>query len=125
MSKAPRKTEISGILGVFDKTGCISLLGCSYEVETKLAGSQIQVRFDPHDLTLIQVWKDSVRFQDAKPLKLRDPRQKTKKTEQQTEQKPPKTGLNYVELLAEEQNRQIREAQAAKLSLAMKEVKQP
>ncbi|MEB3104058.1 DDE-type integrase/transposase/recombinase [Ferviditalea candida] len=108
-----------------DKTGCISLLGCTYEVETKLAGLQIQVRFDPHDLALIQVWNDGVRFQDARPLKLRDPRQKTKKTEPETIQKPPKTGLNYVELLAEEQNRQIREAQAAELSLALKEVKRP
>jgi len=108
-----------------DKTGCISLLGCTYEVETKLAGLQIQVRFDPHDLAMIQIWKDGVRYEDARPLKLRDPRHKTKKAEPEAAQKPPKTGLNYVELLAEEQNRQIRETQAAQLSLAMKEVKQP
>ncbi len=38
---------------------------------------------------------------------------------------PPKTGLNYVELLVEEQKRQHRETQGAALSLAMKEVKQP
>jgi hypothetical protein len=34
----------------------------------------------------------------------------------------PKTGLNYVELLVEEQKRQSREAQAGVLSQAMKEV---
>jgi len=108
-----------------DKTGCISLLGCTYEVETRLAGSQIQVRFDPHDLTLIQVWKNGVRFEDARPLRLRDPRQKRKKPEPEVTEKAPKTGLNYVELLAEEQNRQMRQAQAAELSLALKEVKRP
>lgn len=106
-----------------DKTGCISLLGSTYEVETKLAGSPVQVRFDPHDLTLIQVWKDGVRFEDAKQLKLRDPKQRTKDTEPEANTKPPRTGLNYVELIAEEQNRQLREAQATELSLALKEVK--
>ncbi len=109
-----------------DKTGCISLLGQTFEVETKLAGSQVQVRFDPHDLSLIQVWKDEVRYEDAKPLKLRDPKQKPKKSEMETANPvPPKTGLNYVELLVEEQKRQHRETQGAALSLAMKEVKQP
>lgn len=108
-----------------DKTGCISLLGFTYEVQTKLAGSQIQVRFDPHDLTLIQVWKDGVQFEDAKPLKLRDPKERTKKTEPAPKEQPPKTGLNYVELLVQEQKRQIREAQAAELTLALKEVNHP
>jgi putative transposase len=108
-----------------DKTGCMSLLGCTYEVETKFAGSQIQVRFDPHDLSMIQVWKDGVRFEDAKPLLLRDPRKKMKKVEVEIAEKPSPTGLNYVELLAEEQHRQIREAQAAELTLALKEVKRP
>ncbi|MFC5449157.1 DDE-type integrase/transposase/recombinase [Paenibacillus aestuarii] len=109
-----------------DKTGCISLLGQTFEVETKLAGSQVQVRFDPHDLSLIQVWKDGVRYEDGKPLKLRDPKQKPKKSETEAGNPlPPKTGLNYVELLVEEQKRQHREAQGAVLSLAMKEVSRP
>ena len=94
-----------------------------YEVETSLAGSQVQVRFDPHDLTLIQVWRDGVRFKDAKPLKLRDPKQRKKEIVPEAEVQLPKTGLNYVELIAEEHNRQIREAQASELSLALKEVR--
>lgn len=106
-----------------DKTGCVSLLGSMYEVETSLAGSQVQVRFDPHDLTLIQVWRDGVRFKDAKPLKLRDPKQRKKEIVPEAEVQLPKTGLNYVELIAEEHNRQIREAQASELSLALKEVR--
>ncbi len=48
-----------------DKTGCISLLGHSYEVETVLAGQHVQVRFDPYDLSEIQVWKDGTRYENA------------------------------------------------------------
>jgi transposase InsO family protein len=105
-----------------DKTGCISLLGTTFEVQTKLAGSKIQVRFDPHDLSVIQVWKDGQRYEDAKPMKLRDPKNRPKQDEPKAVMQPPKTGLNYVELLVEEQKRQIREAQGAALSQAMKEV---
>ncbi|WP_164821813.1 DDE-type integrase/transposase/recombinase [Paenibacillus koleovorans] len=104
-----------------DKTGCISLLGQPFEVETKLARTSVQVRFDPHDLSLIQVWSDGIRCEDAKPLKLRDPKRNTKKPEtERAAPPPPQTGLNYVELLVEEQRRQHREAQGAALSLAMK-----
>ncbi|MDQ0114113.1 DDE-type integrase/transposase/recombinase [Paenibacillus harenae] len=109
-----------------DKTGCISLFGQTFEVETKLSGSPVQVRFDPYDLGLIQVWKDGTRYEDAKPLKLRDPKQKPKKSDaEMTQTASPQTGLNYVELLIEEQKRQHREAQSAALSLAMKEVDRP
>lgn len=105
-----------------DKTGCISLLGTIFEVQTELAGSKIQVRFDPHDLSVIQVWKDGQRYEDAKPMKLRDPKNRPKQDEPKAVMQPPKTGLNYVELLVEEQKRQTREAQGAALSRAMKEV---
>lgn len=108
-----------------DKTGCISLLGGTFEVQTKLSGSKIQVRFDPHDLSLIQVWKDGERFEDAKPMKLRDPKNRAKQDDPKPVEQPPKTGLNYVELLVEEQKRQIREAQAAELTLVLKEVNHP
>ncbi|WP_080833097.1 DDE-type integrase/transposase/recombinase [Cohnella massiliensis] len=105
-----------------DKTGCISLLGTIFEVQTELAGSKIQARFDPHDLSVIQVWKDGQRYEDAKPMKPRDPKTRPKQDEPKAVMQPPKTGLNYVELLVEEQKRQTREAQGAALSRAMKEV---
>jgi len=105
-----------------DKTGCISLLGSTYEVESNLAGSSVQVRFDPHDLELIQIWQDGKRCKDAKPLKLRDPRKRPQKDEPEMADKPPRTGLNYVELLAKEHHRQIRDAQNTELTLALEEV---
>lgn len=92
-----------------DKTGCISLLGQKFEVESRLAGATVQVRFDPHDLALIQVWKDEKRYEDAVPLKLRDPEQREFPKEEAEAPKAPRTGLNYVELLHAEHRRQQRE----------------
>lgn len=104
-----------------DKTGCISLLGQTFEVQTKLAGSQVQVRFDPHDLNEIQVWKDGKQYENARVLKLRDPKQKPKKAEQSPAPEPEvKTGLNYVELLMEEQRRQERESQRTAFTSLLK-----
>lgn len=91
-----------------DKTGCLSLLGQIYEVETILSGYPVQVRYDPYDLSEVQVWKDGQPYKNARVLKLRDPKRKTPKEEGQAS--PPMTqptGLNYVELLYEEQRRQL------------------
>jgi putative transposase len=105
-----------------DKTGCISLWGQPFEVETKLSGQQVHVRFDPYDLSQIQVWKDGMRYENACVLQLRDPKQTRSKPQPQTD-KPvtPPTGLNYVELLVEEHHRQIRETQGTRLQDALKE----
>jgi transposase InsO family protein len=51
-----------------DKTGCVSLLGTVYEVEPRLAGETVELRFDPYELSIIQVWKDGVRQKDARML---------------------------------------------------------
>src|SRR5690606_14602152 len=82
-----------------------SLLGHMYEVETVLAGQQVQVRFDPYDLSEIQVWRDGTRRENARPLKLRDPKHPRAKVPE-TEPEAPSTGLNYVELLYAEHLRQ-------------------
>jgi transposase InsO family protein len=48
-----------------DKTGCVSLHGNTYEVDLDLCGQKVQLRYDPFDLALIQVWHESTRFADA------------------------------------------------------------
>lgn len=53
-----------------DKTGCISLSGNRYEVDSELSGRKVQVRFDPFDLRTIQVWSNGERFSDARTLEL-------------------------------------------------------
>lgn len=48
-----------------DKTGCISLDGNTYEVDLELCGERILLRYDPFDLTCIQVWYADKRWPDA------------------------------------------------------------
>jgi len=54
-----------------DKTACISVQGNTYEVEPILAGQKLVLRFDPFDLSEIQVWWEDKRYANAVPLKLR------------------------------------------------------
>ncbi|MCL6558204.1 MAG: DDE-type integrase/transposase/recombinase [Firmicutes bacterium] len=86
-----------------DKTCCVSLMGMTYEVEPHLAGETVELRFDPYEMSVIQVWKDGVRQKDARMLeKLSFKRAKEKKPEQAAKPEiAPRTGLNYVELVYE------------------------
>lgn len=54
------------------KTAIIELEGNQYDVDSSLRGKRIQIRYNPFDLTTIQVWKDNERFEDAKPAVLRN-----------------------------------------------------
>lgn len=54
-----------------DKTACISVQGNTYEVEPGLARQQVELRYDPFDMSEIQVWLDGKRYANATPLKLR------------------------------------------------------
>src|SRR5690606_14974524 len=106
-----------------DKTGCISLLGQKFEVDSRLAGSTVQLRFDPQDLRLIQVWKDDKRYEDAAPLQLRDPQNREFTKDNREEPKVQKTGLNYAELLHEEHRRQQREAERTAFTTVIQEMR--
>lgn len=54
-----------------DKTGCISLLGNRYEVDGRLRGKRVLLRFNPYDLTQIQVFYRDHAYGLARPLELR------------------------------------------------------
>lgn len=84
-----------------DKTGCISLFGTIYEVESSLMGETIQVRFDSYDLSEIQVWKDGNRHKDGRVMQLRNLQweKRGEDAKPKTEPIPTSTGLNYVELV--------------------------
>ena len=56
-----------------DKTGCVSVFGNTYEVSGDLSGEKVNLRFDPFDLQVIQVWHDGTRYPDAVPLDLTRP----------------------------------------------------
>lgn len=53
-----------------DKASCVSLLGNSYEVESDLSGHKVTLRYDPFDLSVIQVWLGESRKENARPLDL-------------------------------------------------------
>lgn len=91
-----------------DKTNCVSLLGTTYEVEPGLVGEKVQLRFDPYDMSIIQVWKEEKRLKDAivmvqRSMKWEKPKESQKSGSEETIQK---TGLNYIELVYEEYQEQ-------------------
>ena len=54
-----------------DKTACISVQGNTYEVESILAREKLELRYDPFDLSEIQIWLDGKRYANATALKVR------------------------------------------------------
>ena len=51
-----------------DKTGCFSLGGITYEAGAAFARKKIDVRFDPFDLSVVEVWHGGAKRFEAKPL---------------------------------------------------------
>lgn len=91
------------------KTAVIEVEGNRYDVDGALRGYRIQVRYNPFDLSLIQVWKDGVRYADAKAAELRSQRHPKLPVD------GPKPALptpvaSYVERLKQEQETKKREA---------------
>ena len=57
-----------------DKTGCVRLSGNTYEVDSDLARRTIVLRYDPFDLSHLQVWQEERRYADAVPVELNNKR---------------------------------------------------
>ncbi|WP_206919353.1 DDE-type integrase/transposase/recombinase [Alicyclobacillus suci] len=53
-----------------DKAACVSLMGNTYEVDADLARQKVTLRYDPFDLSVIQVWSDDKRWSNANPVDL-------------------------------------------------------
>lgn len=53
-----------------DKTGCVQLMGNVYEVDLELCGQTALLRYDPFDLSRIQVRHDGKRYSDAAVIDL-------------------------------------------------------
>lgn len=92
---------------VVDKTNCVSLMGTTYEIKGVVAGDKVQLRFDPYDMSAVQVWKDGKQIENAKKLELLNferakIKQLTEDTLQPEAETAPKTGLNFVELVYNE-----------------------
>jgi transposase InsO family protein len=51
-----------------DKAGCFSLHGVQYEAGVALIRKKVDVRFDPFDLSVVEVWYGGAKQLEAKPL---------------------------------------------------------
>ena len=51
-----------------DKTGCFSLAGITFEAGLEFIRKKIDARFDPFDLSLVEVWYAGEKKLEAKPL---------------------------------------------------------
>jgi transposase InsO family protein len=89
------------------KTAIIELEGNHYDVDSSLRGKRIQIRYNPFDLTTIQVWKDNERFEDAKPAELRN--QSHSKLPSETESVQTPAGVSsFLEQLKKQQEEEKR-----------------
>ena len=110
------------------KDGCIELQGNRYEVDAHLAGRNLELRFDPFDLSHLEVFLDGISLGNA--VVLHQGREKHIAVERlvtQPSQPPkPKSSLDYLAALRAEYQTQLRQAagplQFTKLSPPQKEV---
>ena len=78
-----------------DATGCISLQGNSYELDLSLVKKSVQLRFNPQDLSRLEVWFEGIQYADALPVNL--PRGRHKALPELAEEVSESTGLNFLE----------------------------
>jgi len=84
-----------------DKAGCVSVVGNQYEVSLELVKRRILLRYDPFDLSCIQVWFKGERYEDATTIDLTRPYHHKVKPDEP--QQPKLEGLSFFQ--AAEQRR--------------------
>ena len=89
-----------------DKTGCVSVFGNIFEVPSHLSSQTVTLRFDPYDLSVMQVWHEGNRLPDARLLDLnRSIHERVKsRSKVEKQEEVPVSGLNFFKL-AEEKRR--------------------
>lgn len=55
-----------------DRTGCFKLNGIEYEAGLEYIGKKVDVRYDPFDMSLVEIWHGGERKKAAPPLKVGD-----------------------------------------------------
>ncbi|MHB1256508.1 MAG: DDE-type integrase/transposase/recombinase [Dethiobacteraceae bacterium] len=76
-----------------DKAGCVSVVGNQYEVSLELVKRRILLRYDPFDLSCIQVWFKGERYEDATTIDLTRPYHHKVKPDEP--QQPKLEGLSF------------------------------
>ena len=57
---------------VVDKSGCISFKGMTYDVGVALSRRRVDVRYDPFDISLVEIWHDGKFQRKAEVLEIRE-----------------------------------------------------
>ncbi len=92
--RKPRRVPITELTDIFlweeerkvDKTGCIKVAGNLYEVDLELVGFKVLLRYDPFDLSVIHVWHNKKRYDNAGPVDLTRPYHRRVKPEEPQKQ---------------------------------------
>jgi hypothetical protein len=74
-----------------------------------LAGQTVELRFDPFDLAVVEVWFNSQFLAQAEPVHLQTTVQPGLTPDPAPAQPAPATGVDYLALLRHERERLIRE----------------
>jgi len=68
-----------------DKTGCISLAGLCYEVGVEYIRKKVLVRYDPFDLSVVQVWSGGEKKKLVSPINIGEYNQNVKRPAEELE----------------------------------------
>ena len=108
------------------RDGCINLQGNTYQVPASLARRKIELRFDPFDLSRLEIWLDGNCF--GKATVTQQGREKHIAVERLATETPqpdkPKTSLDYLAALRQE-HQEILRKQAGQLHFARLLPQQP
>jgi putative transposase len=91
------------------KTGQVSFVSNRYAVPGFLAGQTIELRYDPFDLTNLEIWFNGQFFAQAQPVHVQTSLQPGLRLDPAPPTPPPSTGLDYLAMLRQERERLLRE----------------
>lgn len=101
------------------KTATVSFQGNRYQVPAFLVGQTIELRYDPFDLTRLEVWPacashadryDSTFLELAQPEQIQRTVHADVDPDPRPDAPPPSTGVDYLALLRQERERLLRES---------------
>nr|WP_261381619.1 Mu transposase C-terminal domain-containing protein [Paenibacillus cremeus] len=85
-------------------------MGNTYEATGVTAGHKVKLRYDPFDLTVIQVWDEERRLSDARPSEVRRVRDRRVQTELQIQENPDGQ-LSFTELAKRKRKTQLQQGE--------------
>jgi putative transposase len=93
------------------KDGRIALQGNTYRVDAQFVGRQIELRFDPFDLAMLEVWLDGNCFGKASVVQQGREQHIAVEhlTASPTQNPPPKSSLDYLAVLRAEYQQHLRQ----------------